>query len=171
MRLFDDVVSVKEWNKAYIHDLLLLAQSFTGHAMDRDWSISCFCIHQNIFSFAKCNSASPEIPNINRPPYRVTGLKPHHNYEFRVVAVNTVGRGPPSNPLFLTTGELAPDGPPRNVRSRPVSPTTIIVQWDPPQFPNGQILVSIDRGMWMFATAKQINPESMEKYSSWNFTG
>ena len=37
----------------------------------------------------------------------------------------------------------APGTPPRNVRARPVSSSTIVVQWDEPKTPNGVIRVSV----------------------------
>lgn len=40
---------------------------------------------------------------------------------------------------------LAPEGPPLNVRARPVSFTTVVVQWEEPQTPNGIVKVSKQR--------------------------
>ena len=37
------------------------------------------------------------------------------------------------------TGELRPGTSPENVRARPVSSSTVVVQWDTPRIPNGQI--------------------------------
>lgn len=36
----------------------------------------------------------------------------------------------------------APGTPPRNIRARAASSTTIVVSWDEPEFPNGIIQVS-----------------------------
>lgn len=33
------------------------------------------------------------------------GLTPFTTYEFRVLAVNKIGHGPPSDPVYITTGE------------------------------------------------------------------
>jgi receptor-type tyrosine-protein phosphatase F len=37
--------------------------------------------------------------------YAVRGLSPYTEYEFYVIAVNNIGRGPPSTPASTTTGE------------------------------------------------------------------
>ena len=60
-------------------------------------------------------------------------------YVFKIVAINNIGRGPPSAPVEVRTGELPPGTAPENVRARPVSSSTTVVQWDEPSVPNGQI--------------------------------
>ncbi|CAB1326784.1 unnamed protein product, partial [Coregonus sp. 'balchen'] len=60
-------------------------------------------------------------------------------YEFRVMAVNNIGRGPPSDPVETRTGEQAPSSPPLAVQVRMLSASTMLVQWEPPEEPNGQI--------------------------------
>lgn len=47
-----------------------------------------------------------EIADITNTEYTVMGLDAYMVYEFRVVAVNNIGRGIPSNPVDVTTGEL-----------------------------------------------------------------
>ncbi|ELU00302.1 hypothetical protein CAPTEDRAFT_229069 [Capitella teleta] len=84
-------------------------------------------------------SEHPSIPNIMNPEYTVTGLSAYTRYEFRVIAVNNIGQGEPSNPVDVTTGELAPGSPPQNVRAQPVSSSTVVVQWEEPRIPNGMI--------------------------------
>lgn len=37
--------------------------------------------------------------------YVVRGLSPYTEYEFYVIAMNNIGRGPPSAPATTTTGE------------------------------------------------------------------
>ena len=37
--------------------------------------------------------------------------------------------------------DSVPEDPPMNVRARPVSPTTVVVQWDEPKTPNGIVRV------------------------------
>ena len=37
--------------------------------------------------------------------YVVRGLSPYTEYEFHVIGVNNIGRGPPSTPVSTTTGE------------------------------------------------------------------
>lgn len=39
--------------------------------------------------------------------YVVRALSPYTEYEFYVIAVNTIGRGPPSKPETCTTGETS----------------------------------------------------------------
>ena len=47
-----------------------------------------------------------EITDISNTEYTVMGLNAYTQYEFKVVAVNNIGRGIPSNPVDVTTGEL-----------------------------------------------------------------
>lgn len=47
-----------------------------------------------------------EKRNIVQTVYTVTHLKAFTEYEFRVVAVNNIGRGSSSDPISFTTGEL-----------------------------------------------------------------
>ncbi|XP_035312030.1 receptor-type tyrosine-protein phosphatase delta isoform X3 [Cricetulus griseus] len=87
------------------------------------------------------NSEEPykEIDGIATTRYSVAGLSPYSDYEFRVVAVNNIGRGPPSEPVLTQTSEQAPSSAPRDVQARMLSSTTILVQWKEPEEPNGQI--------------------------------
>ncbi|MGH0170043.1 UNVERIFIED_CONTAM: hypothetical protein FKN15_058436, partial [Acipenser sinensis] len=64
---------------------------------------------------------------------------PYSEYEFRVVAVNNIGKGPPSEPVETRTAEQAPSTAPRQVTARMLSSTTILVQWEEPEEANGQI--------------------------------
>jgi len=47
-----------------------------------------------------------EIFDVATTEYTVLGLNAHTVYEFRVVAVNAIGRSLPSTPVDVTTGEL-----------------------------------------------------------------
>ncbi|XP_050798962.1 receptor-type tyrosine-protein phosphatase delta isoform X27 [Gopherus flavomarginatus] len=80
-----------------------------------------------------------EIDGVATTRYSVAGLSPYSEYEFRVVAVNNIGRGPPSEPVSTRTSEQAPSSAPRSVQARMLSSTTILVQWEEPEEPNGQI--------------------------------
>ncbi|XP_064411080.1 receptor-type tyrosine-protein phosphatase delta isoform X15 [Latimeria chalumnae] len=80
-----------------------------------------------------------EIDGVATTRYSVGGLSPYSEYEFRVVAVNNIGRGPPSEPVETRTAEQAPSSAPRNVQARMLSSTTILVQWEKPEEANGQI--------------------------------
>lgn len=49
--------------------------------------------------------AFSEISGIITMFYVVRALSPYTEYEFYVIAVNNIGRGPPSIPATTTTGE------------------------------------------------------------------
>ena len=52
------------------------------------------------------DSLYDEIFDVAATEYTVLGLNAHTVYEFRVVAVNAIGRSLPSTPVDVTTGEL-----------------------------------------------------------------
>ncbi|KAJ8416441.1 hypothetical protein AAFF_G00357290 [Aldrovandia affinis] len=81
-----------------------------------------------------------EIDGVATTRYSVGGLSPYSDYEFRVVAVNNIGRGPPSEGIEAKTAEQAPSTAPRQVRGRMLSSTTAIIHWDEPEEANGQIM-------------------------------
>ncbi|XP_037132910.1 receptor-type tyrosine-protein phosphatase F-like isoform X11 [Syngnathus acus] len=80
-----------------------------------------------------------EVEGVATTRYSIGGLSPYSEYEFRVMAVNNIGRGAPSEPVSTRTGEQAPSSPPLRVQARMLSATTMLVQWDPPEEPNGHI--------------------------------
>ncbi|KAM6989212.1 receptor-type tyrosine-protein phosphatase F isoform 11-T13 [Tautogolabrus adspersus] len=80
-----------------------------------------------------------EVEGVATTRYSIGGLSPYSEYEFRVMAVNNIGRGPPSDPVETRTGEQAPSSPPLHVQARMLSASTMLVQWEPPEEPNGQI--------------------------------
>ncbi|XP_045077671.1 receptor-type tyrosine-protein phosphatase S-like isoform X17 [Coregonus clupeaformis] len=81
-----------------------------------------------------------EIDGVATTRYSVGGLSPYSDYEFRVVAVNNIGRGPSSDSIEAKTAEQAPSTAPRQVRGRMLSTTTAIIHWDEPEEANGQIM-------------------------------
>nr|XP_043877792.1 receptor-type tyrosine-protein phosphatase S-like isoform X32 [Solea senegalensis] len=81
-----------------------------------------------------------EIDGVATTRYSVGGLSPYSDYEFRVVAVNNIGRGPPSESIEAKTAEQAPSTAPRQVRGHMLSTTTAVIHWDEPEEPNGQIM-------------------------------
>ncbi|XP_051988301.1 receptor-type tyrosine-protein phosphatase delta-like isoform X4 [Xyrauchen texanus] len=83
--------------------------------------------------------AYKEIDGVATTRYSVGGLSPYSDYEFRVVALNNIGRGPPSEAIEAKTAEQAPSTAPRQVRGRMLSATTAIIHWDEPEEANGQI--------------------------------
>ncbi|XP_041077186.1 receptor-type tyrosine-protein phosphatase S isoform X27 [Polyodon spathula] len=88
---------------------------------------------------SKSEETYKEIDGVATTRYSVGGLSPYSEYEFRVVAVNNIGRGPPSEPVETRTAEQAPSTAPRQVTARMLSSTTILVQWEEPEEANGQI--------------------------------
>uniref|UniRef100_A0A672MBG1 Receptor-type tyrosine-protein phosphatase F n=1 Tax=Sinocyclocheilus grahami TaxID=75366 RepID=A0A672MBG1_SINGR len=80
-----------------------------------------------------------EVDGVASTRYSIGGLSPYSEYEFRVMAVNNIGRGPPSGAVETQTSEQAPSSPPLRVQARMLSATTMLVQWEPPEEPNGQI--------------------------------
>ncbi|MEQ2301099.1 hypothetical protein AMECASPLE_032555, partial [Ameca splendens] len=80
-----------------------------------------------------------EINGVASTHYSISGLSPFSEYEFRVLASNSIGRGPPSSIVEIRTGEQAPSSPPLHVRARLLSSTTILVEWEPPEESNGQL--------------------------------
>uniref|UniRef100_A0A8C4Q4Q6 protein-tyrosine-phosphatase n=1 Tax=Eptatretus burgeri TaxID=7764 RepID=A0A8C4Q4Q6_EPTBU len=81
--------------------------------------------------------AYQDIDGIATTRYTVGGLGPFTLYEFRVLGVNSIGRGQPSPIVETRTGEQAPSSPPQRVQM--LSSSTMAITWDDPQEPNGQI--------------------------------
>ncbi|XP_031641575.1 protein tyrosine phosphatase receptor type Fa isoform X1 [Oncorhynchus kisutch] len=80
-----------------------------------------------------------EVDGVATTRYSIGGLSPYSEYEFRVMALNNIGRGPPSSLVDTRTSEQAPSSPPLAVQARMLSASTMLVQWEPPEEPNGQI--------------------------------
>nr|XP_034974767.1 receptor-type tyrosine-protein phosphatase S isoform X5 [Zootoca vivipara] len=93
--------------------------------------------------------------DITTTRYSIGGLSPNSEYEIWVSAVNTIGQGPPSDPVVMRTGEQAPASAPRNVQGRMLSASTMIIQWEEPVEPNGQI-----RGYRVYYTMEPDQPVS-----------
>uniref|UniRef100_A0A8B9PNK5 Receptor-type tyrosine-protein phosphatase F n=1 Tax=Apteryx owenii TaxID=8824 RepID=A0A8B9PNK5_APTOW len=97
-----------------------------------------------------------EVDGVATTRYSIGGLSPFSEYEFRVIAVNNIGRGPPSELVEARTGEQAPSSPPVKVQARMLSASTMLVQWEQPEEPNGQI-----RGYRVYYTTDPQLPVSM----------
>ncbi|XP_072199866.1 receptor-type tyrosine-protein phosphatase F isoform X9 [Excalfactoria chinensis] len=97
-----------------------------------------------------------EVDGVATTRYSIGGLSPFSEYEFRVIAVNNIGRGPPSELVEARTGEQAPSSPPLKVQARMLSASTMLVQWEQPEEPNGQI-----RGYRVYYTTDSHLPLSM----------
>uniref|UniRef100_W5M9W5 Receptor-type tyrosine-protein phosphatase F n=1 Tax=Lepisosteus oculatus TaxID=7918 RepID=W5M9W5_LEPOC len=98
-------------------------------------------------------SGFQEVDGVATTRYSIGGLSPYSEYEFRVMAVNNIGRGPPSDIVDARTGEQAPSSPPLHVQARMLSASTMVVQWEPPEEPNGQI-----RGYRVYYTTSLQSP-------------
>ncbi|XP_042581281.1 receptor-type tyrosine-protein phosphatase F-like isoform X5 [Cyprinus carpio] len=96
-----------------------------------------------------------EVDGVASTRYSIGGLSPYSEYEFRIMAVNNIGRGPPSGTVETRTSEQAPSSPPLRVQARMLSATTMLVQWEPPEEPNGQI-----RGYRVYYTSDMHFPVS-----------
>ncbi|XP_041942546.1 receptor-type tyrosine-protein phosphatase S-like isoform X15 [Alosa sapidissima] len=81
-----------------------------------------------------------EIDGVATTRYSVGGLSPYSDYQFKVVAVNNIGRGPPGQTVEARTAEQAPSSAPRKVRGRMLSATTAIIHWEEPEEANGQVV-------------------------------
>uniref|UniRef100_A0A3B4Y424 protein-tyrosine-phosphatase n=1 Tax=Seriola lalandi dorsalis TaxID=1841481 RepID=A0A3B4Y424_SERLL len=79
------------------------------------------------------------VDSITTTRYSIGGLYPNTEYEIRVSAFNSIGQGPPSTRVEARTGEQAPASPPRNVQAHIISQNTVMVRWEEPEEPNGQV--------------------------------
>ncbi|KAI8509923.1 hypothetical protein Bbelb_123510 [Branchiostoma belcheri] len=70
----------------------------------------------------------------------VPDLKPFTWYSVRVSARTVVGEGNKSEPVFGTTKQSAPSGPPENVTITNITTNSFVISWSPPEHPNGIIL-------------------------------
>ncbi|XP_054874753.1 receptor-type tyrosine-protein phosphatase S isoform X11 [Amphiprion ocellaris] len=96
------------------------------------------------------------VDDITTTRYSIGGLYPNTEYEIRVSAVNTIGQGPPSEPVETRTGEQAPASPPRNIKAQILPQNTMMVQWEEPEEPNGQI-----KGYRVYYTMDDSQPMSL----------
>ncbi|VVC24817.1 Hypothetical protein CINCED_3A017850 [Cinara cedri] len=90
--------------------------------------------------------------------YTIRPLSPYTQYEFTISAVNGFGHGPPSPPVVATTGESEPGSAPRNIQVRLLSSSTMVIQWEEPETPNGQVI--------RYKVYYTTTPD--QQYSSWN---
>ncbi|XP_035490712.2 receptor-type tyrosine-protein phosphatase S-like isoform X3 [Scophthalmus maximus] len=79
------------------------------------------------------------VDSITTTRYSIGGLYPNTEYEIRVSAFNSIGQGPPSTRVDARTGEQAPASPPRNVQAQIISQNSVMVRWEEPEEPNGQV--------------------------------
>ncbi|XP_064869697.1 receptor-type tyrosine-protein phosphatase S-like isoform X1 [Oncorhynchus nerka] len=96
------------------------------------------------------------VDSITTTRYSIGGLYPNTEYEIRVSAVNSIGQGPSSTRVEARTGEQAPASPPRNVQARIISKNTVMVRWEEPEEPNGQV-----KGYRVYYTMDPSQPMSL----------
>lgn len=80
-----------------------------------------------------------EVSGITQNSHTINNLTPYTEYEIYLIANNKYGRGPPSAPLFVTTGDSISGGAPKEVHARPLGQTSVVVDWIRPEQPLGQI--------------------------------
>ncbi|XP_078248923.1 receptor-type tyrosine-protein phosphatase F isoform X9 [Pogona vitticeps] len=97
-----------------------------------------------------------EVDGVATTRYSIGGLSPFSEYEFRIIAVNNIGRSPPSELVEARTGEQAPSSAPLKVQARMLSASTMLVQWEQPEEPNGLI-----RGYRVYYTTDSHLPLNM----------
>uniref|UniRef100_A0A674D6P8 Neural cell adhesion molecule L1-like protein n=1 Tax=Salmo trutta TaxID=8032 RepID=A0A674D6P8_SALTR len=119
---------------------ILLVTTFSVH--------SIFISEWLIYDFVYCTSTefiveyeeSQWDPGTWRELQRVPGnqvtavltLHGHLNYQFRVYAVNAIGKGPPSNPTDrYKTPPAAPDKNPENIKIQGHLPHQMDISWEP----------------------------------------
>ena len=102
----------------------------------------------------------------NTTTFIASDLIPARIYEFRIVAINSVGQNE-SPWVSVSTTEAPPEGlQPIVIESRPPSGTSLVLSWSEPLIPNGRILEYIVylnngiefRGIDMTATLRRLNP-------------
>ncbi|XP_052320196.1 receptor-type tyrosine-protein phosphatase S-like isoform X2 [Oncorhynchus keta] len=96
------------------------------------------------------------VDGITTTRYSIGGLYPNTEYEVRVSAFNSIGQGPSSARVEARTGEQAPASPPRNVQARIISQNTVMVRWEEPEEPNGQV-----KGYRVYYTMDPSQPMSL----------
>ncbi|KAL5020555.1 hypothetical protein ScPMuIL_003447 [Solemya velum] len=85
-------------------------------------------------------SVRERVMNTTRQEANIQHLKPDTDYEFRLFAYNRFGPSVSAATLTVHTDEeVDVPRPAVNVRATPLSPTSIRVEWDPPEQPRSKI--------------------------------
>ncbi|XP_063241575.1 cell adhesion molecule Dscam2-like [Bacillus rossius redtenbacheri] len=85
-------------------------------------------------SYRQLPSGATQVRTVKggRSEVLLTSLRQYSRYEVTVQAFNSVGPGPASPPLVVTTLEGVPGAPPQNVRCQTLSSQSLRLQWEPP---------------------------------------
>lgn len=88
--------------------------------------------------WVKCNKRK-----VKDLQFKVTGLVPGHEYEFRINAENAAGVSAPSvtSPLYKATDALYKPGPPCNPRILDTTKSSITVAWNKPLYDGGSEII------------------------------
>ncbi|XP_041474903.1 tyrosine-protein phosphatase Lar-like isoform X2 [Lytechinus variegatus] len=117
---------------------------YTSSSLTVEWStLAGDTITSHVLQYKRSRSSGSytevEIQSAQDTSFTIEDLLPYTEYSVRIVAVNSIGRSDSSDEVTAMTGEDVPGSPPIEVRARPLSGSTIIVQWSAPTTPNGVI--------------------------------
>ncbi|KFM76351.1 hypothetical protein X975_12770, partial [Stegodyphus mimosarum] len=124
------------------------------------------------------NTTRPRLEEVN-----IQGLQPSTKYHFRVVAYNEHGPGASSEEIIVETqAEVHVPGAPKNLKAVALSPTSILVSWDPPEPASEPVqkykLFYMEEGLYTSRTSEEREVSITEtthtlrglrKYTDYNF--
>nr|XP_039247526.1 phosphatidylinositol phosphatase PTPRQ-like [Styela clava] len=96
--------------------------------------------------------------------YMLEDLEAYSSYRIYVEAFTSIGKGI-SETTTGRTLEEAPSGPPQNIVVKNVGPTYLTLEWNPPDFPNGELTYSVsyfDRSGLVLRTTTNLSYYTME---------
>jgi len=121
----------------------IVASEITSQSVKLHWTLdNVDPIDSYVIQYKKKSDLTDdysELADITRQDHIITGLMSYTVYEFQVLAANSIGKSLPSAAVEVLTKESTPGSAPSNIRARPVSSTSIVVQWDEPKQANGVI--------------------------------
>ncbi|XP_058457054.1 tyrosine-protein phosphatase 99A [Malaya genurostris] len=116
--------------------------SFTSRSVDLSWAysqdarttpITNFIIETRIGENGAWDQVDPIHTQSGKGSYQITELEPFTVYSFRVIAVNQLGRSPPSKEsYYFVTLREAPTGKPVTTIAHNTSATSLYISWKPP---------------------------------------
>ncbi|XP_077968380.1 phosphatidylinositol phosphatase PTPRQ-like isoform X2 [Styela clava] len=96
--------------------------------------------------------------------YMLEDLEAYSPYRIYVESFTSIGKGV-SETTTGRTLEEAPSGPPQNIVVKNVGPTYLTLEWNPPDFPNGELTYSVsyfDRSGLVLRTTTNLSYYTME---------